>query len=491
LIRELLGEISAENALRESTELASRVRYANSESFFESAEYVAGRARGYGLQNVRVERFETQRPMWDPLEATLEITAPVERRLSTLDQVSVLLAQGSRDADLTAELVSADQDVKGKIVLSPGDPGRVWPALEKRGALAVICAHSPEFFGRRPPSDAVSWGSVAQDGLAMMVSPLLGDELRDLMSRGPVTVRIHARARRSSPGAIGQVMGEIPGEDPALPAIVLLSHLDHQKPGANDNASGAGTLLETLRTLTRLTSSGKLPKPRRTLRFWWTTEIRSEQMWFRRYPEEAKRMLAAVVLDQAGGDRNAENNFVVIYGPEWLPAYTDDLIYDLAESVKDAYAPAEHEPSPLAVAPGGSRQSMRTVYWDYQPLSDHVAFESRAVGVPAIALAVPSLHVIHTNLDTADRLDPTWLKRSALMTLAPAVYLANAGSKEAREILELTFRRGAARVAGSADPAAQLALEQKRLDSVKALDGGLETAAYAARLRAVANALEH
>src|SRR5262249_56739742 len=134
--------------------------------------------------------------------------------------------------------------------------------------------------------------------------PRQGDELRDLLRHGPVTVRAHARAKRATPGEIGQVMAEIPGEVKDRD-IVLAAHLDHQQPGANDNASGSGTLLEVARTLHQLIAAGKISRPRRTLRFWWSTEIRSEQAYFRKHPEEAKKIAMAVVLDQAGGDRNA------------------------------------------------------------------------------------------------------------------------------------------------------------------------------------------
>ena len=138
-----------------------------------------------------------------------------------------------------------------------------------------------------------------------------------------------------------------------------------------------------------------------------------------------------VVLDQAGGERKAENNLTLIKNPDWLPSYADDLIENLVESVKERYAPVEHEPDSLLVAPGGSHQSLRAEYWDYQEITDEVAFESPERRIPGIALAVPSLDLIHTNLDTADRLDPTWMKRTALLTLASALYVANAGHQEA------------------------------------------------------------
>jgi hypothetical protein len=334
----------------------------------------------------------------------------------------------------------------------------------------------------------VSWGEAPSDALAFMISPKQGDELRGMMKRGRVAVRMRARSRRSEPGEIGQVMAEIPGEVEGQD-VVLASHLDHQKQGANDNASGAGTLLEIARTIRALTGAGTIARPRRTLRFWWSTEIRSEEEYFKRHPEEKKRILLAVVLDQAGGNKRAENNVFAIQNPKWLPSWADDLIYDLAESFKDRYAPPEIEPQPLGLAPGGGKQSLRMVYFPFEPISDHASFAARRVGIPAISLAAPSLDVIHTDQDTMDLLDPTWMKRSALLTAASALYVAGAGPKEGDALLQAVFRRAGARIAEASDRKAQLAIEKQRLRSVSAL-GPVDTAPLEARLEAAAAALD-
>ncbi len=473
-----------ENSLRQTAAIAAHARYPNSQGFFDAADYVAARAREYGLQNVRIERFPQTAPMWDEVEAAVEITAPVQRK------VTAVLAQHSADGDVTGQLAEAGADLRGKVLLTDREPQPAGKSVGSRGPTALISAATGEFFGRRTPPDAILWSTAPADAVAVMISPKDAADLRALLKRGPVTVHVHARAKRSTPGAIGIVMGEIPGAVRGQD-IVLAAHLDHQFPGANDNASGSGTLLELARTVNRLVATAKIPKPHRTLRFWWTTEIISEEAWFRQHPEDARNILLSVVLDQAGGERGAENNFVVINNPEWLPSYADDLIENLAEYVKNQYAPAEHEPAALTTAEGGSRQSLRTVYWDYDSITDEVAFEARGIGIPGIALAVPSLNLIHTNLDTPARLDPTWMKRSALLTLAPALYVANAGPREARAALEYTFRHAAARLALSADPARDLPSEQKRLDSVRALDPQLDTAARRQQLEGVAKALSN
>ena len=478
-----MGELSVETALKETAAIASRARYPNSQGFFDAAEYVAGRAREYGLQNVRVERFAQNEPMWDEVEAGLSVTAPGQQ------QIAAVLAQHSADGDITAPLAdSSSKDIRGKIVLTNREPEEAWLALGARGPAAVVSAASGEYFGRRTPPDAILWSTVGRDKIALMISPRSGDELRSLLQRGAVTVHLRAKAKRSMPGAVGMVMGEIAGVESGHD-IVVAAHLDHQKPGANDNASGSGTLLEIVRTANRLIAAGKIPKPRRTIRFWWTTEIVSESAYFRQHPDDAHRILLSVVLDQAGGERSAENNLIIINNPSWLPSYADDLIENLAEFVKDRYAPAEHEPDPMLIAGGGSHQSLRTVYWDYQAITDQEAFESRERGIPGIAIAVPSLDLIHSDRDTVDRLDPTWMKRTALLTLAPVLYLSQAERPEAKALAEYVYHRSAARLARGEDPARDLDFERKRLDSVKALDPQLDTSAYQQRLAAVAKSL--
>src|SRR5205807_6569095 len=71
------------------------------------------------------------------------------------------------------------------------------------------------------------------------------------------------------------VTATIPGADPKLKEeeIAFSCHLDHQRPGANDNASGCSAILEVARTLQRLIDEKKLARPARTIRFIWPPEI--------------------------------------------------------------------------------------------------------------------------------------------------------------------------------------------------------------------------
>jgi len=83
------------------------------------------------------------------------------------------------------------------------------------------------------------------------------------------------------------------------------------------------------------------------------------------------------------------------------------------------------------------------------------------------------------------------MKRTALLTLAAALYVADAGPAQAQAMLDYTFRRAAGRLAQSDDAAGDLAFERARLDSVRALDPKLDTTAYQNQLSAVADAVRN
>src|ERR1700694_5217904 len=118
----------------------------------------------------------------------------------------------------------------------------------------------------------VRWGHLEArqpSGFAFMVSRDTAESLRARLRAGEQIV-LHANVKAEvGPGHWTVVTGVIPGTDPASGEIVYSCHLDHQRPGANDNGSGCVTILESARVLARLISSGALPRPKRTLRVVW------------------------------------------------------------------------------------------------------------------------------------------------------------------------------------------------------------------------------
>ena len=442
-IRAILNQASGENAYAHTKALSSIARYPVSRGFHRAAEYVVSEATKIGLQKVQIEAFDTNRVGWDPVEAELMMIQPETVRLADIHLVPVALADNSNNADVESELIDvgegtsaadyAGRNVAGKLVLASGPVHQVQIQALRSGAAGIVSYFSNSFFGVEPSRDSVSWTQIElkdpqgkPGGFAFMLSPAAGTALRSRISAGEtVRVRAHVRVATYSPAKIEMVTAEIPGRSTSAPRdLVFSAHLDHQNPGANDNASGSAALLEIARTLLSLIKQGVLPAPKNTIRFWWVTEITGTETYFRNRPEEAAKIALDINIDQAGGDKDYRNDLVFIREPEWLPTLANDLFEDLCEYMQTNYADVYHKPSMLFVAPTG-RQDEPLTYraWQYAELTDHVVFERKGRDIPSISFAYPSFHYIHTSEDSIEHIDSTTLKRSVFFGTAIASYM--------------------------------------------------------------------
>src|SRR5262249_58916232 len=110
---------------------------------------------------------------------------------------------------------------------------------------------------------------------AFMVSLKTARAMQDRLKLGE-RIQLHAHVKAGQhPGFYEVVTATIAGSDPKMKdaEIAFSCHLDHQRPGANDNASGCVTILEAARTLQKLIAGGQLSRPARTIRFIWPPEV--------------------------------------------------------------------------------------------------------------------------------------------------------------------------------------------------------------------------
>jgi aminopeptidase YwaD len=236
------------------------------------------------------------------------------------------------------------------------------------------------------------------------------------------------------PGFYEVVTAAIPGSDPKLKdmEIAFSCHLDHQRPGANDNASGCVTILEVARTLQKLISEGKLASPARTIRFIWPPEIEGTVTLLNAKPEFAQRIKAVVHMDMVGGGVETKAIFHVTRGPMSLPSFVHDVAWAFADWVNEEsyqFAATGTAAYPL-IAPEGGKEPLRAMYSAYSMGSDHDVYQDSTFGIPAIYMNDWPDRYIHTNLDSAANIDPTKLKRAAFIGAASGYFLANFSSRD-------------------------------------------------------------
>ncbi len=465
----LANEISGETAKRNLEGIARFHRQRGSKGFHEAAELVAERLRAYGLSAVVILQFpadgkifygtQRSRPAWDAEFAELwEVKNGVDSlKLGSYEAEPVVLAEDSESAEVIAELVDvgegtkesdyARKEVEGKIVLVSAQPGLVQDlAVGKFGAVGIVSyAQNQKTAWSGENLDAIRWGHLetfsVNKTFGFMVSLRTARTLQSRLEKVE-KIQLHAVVRAGQhAGNYEVVTATIPGADPKLKEeeIVFSCHLDHQRPGANDNASGCVAILEVARTLNKLIDGGKLVRPARTIRFVLPPEIEGTMALLNAKPEMAKRIKAVVHMDMVGGGPETKAVFHVTRGPMSLPSFVHDLAWAFAEWVNEesyefaATGKAEYS----LVAPEGGREPLRAEYSPYSMGSDHDVYQDSSFGIPAIYMNDWPDRFIHTNFDTAANIDPTKLKRAAFIGAASGYFLARINDRD--DFLRITL----------------------------------------------------
>jgi aminopeptidase YwaD len=469
-------ELSGETAKRNLEFITTQHRMRASRGFRAAAEFVAERARSYGLSDVTILSFpadgktfygtQKSRLAWDADFAELwEMRedggkwTPVVR-MASWDAMPITLAEDSESADVTADLVDVGEgthesdysgkDVRGKIVLASSQPGAVQElAAGKHGAAGIVSyAQNQKQAWWGEDENLIRWGHLESFSnvkiFAFMVSPQVAHSLRDRLARGE-QIRLHAVVKAGQhPGELNIVTAVIPGADPKLrdEEIAFSCHLDHQRPGANDNASGCVTILEVARTIQKLISEGKLARPARTLRFIWPPEVEGTTTLLNARPEFAKRIKAAIHMDMVGGGPATKAIFHVTRGPMSLPSF----VYDVAEAFgdfvnreSDQYASSGDALYPFVSREGG-KEALQADFADYSMGSDHDVYQEGSFRIPTIYLNDWPDRYIHTNGDSAANIDPTKLKRAAFIGGASGYFLARMNTSNTPEVMRIMMR---------------------------------------------------
>jgi aminopeptidase YwaD len=472
----LAQELSGETAKRNLEGIAQNHRQRGSRGFRAAAELVAERARAYGLSDVAILEFpadgkifygtQRSRPAWDAESAELWEAKEAKTgewrdavKIGSYDAEPIVLAEDSESADVTADLADvgagtkegdyAGKDAKGKIVLVSAQPGAVQDlAVGKFGAAGIVSyAQNQKTAWWGEDENLIRWGHLdtfsPNKTFGFMVSLKTARAMRERLARGEM-IRLHAAVRAGQHGgAYSVVTATIPGADPKLKneEIAFSCHLDHQRPGANDNASGCVTILEVARTLQKLINEGKLAHPARTIRFIWPPEVEGTMALLNGKPEFAQRIKAMIHMDMVGGGPETKAVFHVTRGPMSLPSFVHDVAWAFAEFVNELsykFAATGGAEYPFT-APEGGKEPLRAEYSPYSMGSDHDVYQDSSFKIPAIYLNDWPDRYIHTNFDTAANIDPTKLKRAAFIGAASGYFLATPPGKVSASLFARLF----------------------------------------------------
>lgn len=488
-------------------ELSRMHRVQATAGYHRAAVYISDRARSYGLEDVRIITLPADGETlyhhfrayygWRADVGRLWEVSPRNERIADFAEMKVALADYSQDAAVDAELVDVGpgtgdehyrgKDVSGKIVLAGGSLRAVHrEAVEERNAAGILSYYPNQTTGwSGDDPDLVRWGHLdpanQRNRFAFMTSPRRASELASRLASGEtILLRADVEAKLV-PDNFEVVTAVIPGSDLREEEIVFTCHLDHQSPGANDNASGAATILEVARALQELIASGKLPPPRRTIRFLWPPEISGTYAFLARHPEIAARLKAGIHMDMVGGiPQTNKSVFFLSRPPASVPSFIGDVGEVFFDYVKDGSrrAAAQGDFSDVILSPEGTKEDFVAEVQGLDLGSDHQVLGDSTFAIPTLYFHDwPDIY-IHTNKDLPEMLDATKLQRIAFLGAATGYTLANLDEDDTTPLLAESSARASRRLGTQRGRAMELLL-------------GAEGAGVHAAYREASNRLDH
>jgi Zn-dependent M28 family amino/carboxypeptidase len=253
------------------------------------------------------------------------------------------------------------------------------------------------------------------------------------------------------------VQAVLKGTEPELPEVWIQAHTNYRNTGGGNNLTGLGATLDLARSFSSLVSTGKLPRPRRSIRFTWGPEHMAIIYYLHQNPAAVSRILAYLNLDMVGDHQALSESVLRLYRtPDSLPSFVNDVVEEMFEVVGRGNSISIRHggllgfgttfPLPI-VEESGSRDPF---YYYIEPFwgpSDHEDIAEASLGVHAVLLNTWPDPYIGTQEDTLERADATQMKRAEVIAGASAYVLAAASDDDVPALARNALAKARARLA--------------------------------------------
>lgn len=487
---EIVGEASGETAFNTIMETGgynkNRLDPEYKSTFYE-AQYILDQLKLYGLPGAEIVRYPG-REVWDGIKGELWEVKPNRQKIASYQDMTAMLASGSTNADVTAELIwvgrgtkpeLTDKDVAGKIVVTEGSISQVHSlACNEMGAEGVIAISTSRI--HFDPLQ-IPWRGIrsrrgtdaAPPKFAFYLPAREGELLKQrLLRREKITVHAQVEAQMQ-PYDLQDVVCHIPGTDPTAGEIIYSAHLfeGYVKQGANDNKSGSAGILEVARTLHTLIEEGRLPRPKRTIRFLWGPEFSGTGPWVQAHKELMDKTLCNINMDMVGIKLSPSYAFMCLMRTSYgNPHYLNDVVENYYRYVGETSRERIHNRGSgvRIVAPTGSDEPFYYSIETHYGASDHEVFNDWGVRVPGIMMITWPDQWYHTSGDRIGRIDPTQMKRTAVIGAAAGYTIAAADDDMALKIASEAASNGTRRLGQQQAKALEILNSTKKADGLSA-----------------------
>ncbi len=323
--KSLRREFVADNAYKTVAFVEQRWRIAGNSGFNESIYHVEKVLQEAGFKRevsgeadspltYRIETRKMSRPTWEPVSASVTLEGEKESFLQFSSNRNMLaINSGSTPQEgVTAEVIDLGKgtkkdfegkDVKGKIVLGETGVRSLYTLAIKNGALGVLAYSMPAYTQPEKYVNSIQFQNIPyQDTVTQKWGVVLSfsakEKLKAALAKGKIRVTVKT-ITKIYPSEELTIIANARGTSKPDERFVFSAHV--QEPGANDNATGVGTLAEMARVTALLINQKKF-SPARTITFLWGDEIVSTGRYITDDAERAKGIKWGLSLDMVGED---------------------------------------------------------------------------------------------------------------------------------------------------------------------------------------------
>jgi aminopeptidase YwaD len=404
----------------------------------------------------RIEKRPMKGITWEPVDASLYIVGEKEPVLQfkTNRNMIAMYSASTPEGGVTAELVyvgkaSAKElegkDLTGKILMADGGIGGVYGNAIKNGALGALAYSMPSYNQPAKNTHSIQFQGIGYtDSLhqkwGILLSYAAKERLKAALAKGPVTVKVVVNTKIYTADEL-TLVANIRGKSKPDERFVFSAHV--QEPGANDNASGVGTLAEMART-TALLVKKKRVIPQRTLTFLWGDEIVSTRRYIVDDSVRAKGIKWGLSLDMVGEDiQKTGGTFLIEKMPD------PSAIWTRGNEKHTEWGGSEMKESEMFPHYFNDLLLNRCLYeaskinWvvktnPFEGGSDHTPFLNAKI--PGLLMWHFTDVFYHTDADRLDMVSPVEMKHVAKSALATAFLLTTADDKTAVSLIkEITY----------------------------------------------------
>ncbi|CAH0296995.1 MULTISPECIES: M28 family peptidase [unclassified Pedobacter] len=392
----------------------------------------------------RIEKRAMKNSTWEPVDANIDIVGETKPLISYQTNRNMIpincgstVTEGVRaNVVFIEKIIPAEiekMDLKGKILFSENSPSRLLQIATKAGAIGVLGYSMPKYTQPELHQTSIQFGSMKANSevWTLLLSYAAKEKLKAACLKGETKLKVNIQTK-IYPSEELTIVANVKGSVNPNERFVFSAHV--QEPGANDNASGVGTLAEMARLTAALYQAKKI-SPKRTLTFLWGDEIVSTRRYITEDTTRAKGIMWGMSLDMVGEDtKKTGGSFLIEKMPdpsaiwtrgtdkhtEWgagdvtekdlFPHYFNDFIFDICKAQ-------------------GKFANWTVNYNPFEGGSDHTPFLQNKI--PGLLMWHFTDVFYHTDNDRIDKVSPTEMKNVGISGLTAAYTLISADENTA------------------------------------------------------------